>query len=88
MWNKQVLFKIITIQVDVCLLCISCDKKSNRQPLEETEYLEHFIDGKTIKLHYLDWGGSGEPLILIHGLGDSPYIFTDMAGSLKKKIIF
>lgn len=32
-----------------------------------------------VHLHYLDWGGRGEPLILIHGLGDSPHIYDDLA---------
>lgn len=36
---------------------------------------ERFIQINGIKLHYLDWGGSGQPLVLVHGLGDSPYIF-------------
>lgn len=47
-------------------------------------YSEHFVSGNSIKLHYLDWGGDGQPLILIHGLGDSPYIFENLAESLKK----
>ncbi len=48
-------------------------------------YEEHFIQVKGTIIHYLDWGGPGEPLILIHGLGDSPYIFLDLAASLKNK---
>lgn len=47
-------------------------------------YKESFIQTNTIKLHYLDWGGSGQPLVLLHGLGDSPYIFEGIANSLKK----
>ena len=47
-------------------------------------YTEDFIQTNGIKLHYLDWGGSGQTLILIHGLGDSPYIFQDLAASLRK----
>jgi pimeloyl-ACP methyl ester carboxylesterase len=46
-------------------------------------YQERFIQGNGIRLHYLDWGGSGQPLILIHGAGDSPYIFEDISSSLK-----
>lgn len=46
-------------------------------------YQEGFIQGNEVKLQYLDWGGSGQPLVLIHGLGDSPYIFSDMASSLR-----
>jgi pimeloyl-ACP methyl ester carboxylesterase len=32
-----------------------------------------------VRLEVLDWGGTGSPLVLIHGLGDSPHIFDDIA---------
>src|SRR5713226_1406607 len=38
-----------------------------------------FVTANGIRLHYLDWGGSGPPLILIHGLGQSPHFFDDLA---------
>jgi len=47
-------------------------------------YKENFIQTDRIKLHYLDWGGSGQPLVLLHAWGDSPYIFEGIANSLKK----
>ena len=64
---------------------ISC-QHSQKQDQMETKQLfrEDFIQARGIKLHYLDWGGSGQPLILIHGLGDSPYIFLDLAASLRQ----
>ena len=52
--------------------------------MNEETYTEHFIQGETVKLHYLDWGGPGEPLILIHGLGDSPFLFEELADNLKE----
>jgi pimeloyl-ACP methyl ester carboxylesterase len=39
-----------------------------------------------VSLNYLDWGGSGPTLVLIHGLTDSPHIFDDFAASLKDSI--
>jgi len=48
-------------------------------------FTEHFIRGESVRLHYLDWGGDGDPLILIHGLGDTPYIFEDLANALKDR---
>jgi len=47
-------------------------------------YKENFIQTDRIKLHYLDWGGSGQPLVLLHAWGDSPYIFEGIANILKK----
>jgi pimeloyl-ACP methyl ester carboxylesterase len=31
------------------------------------------------KLEYLDWGGRGAPLVFIAGLGDTPYVYNDLA---------
>ena len=35
-----------------------------------------------VRLHYLDWGGSGEPLVLLHGLGTTSHVFDDLAPRL------
>ena len=47
-------------------------------------YKEGFIQSERVKLHYLDWDGSGQPLVLLHAWGDSPYIFDGLADPLKK----
>src|SRR5687767_7974907 len=66
------------------VLLISCrELQKPKQMGTESIYQEGFIQGNGVKLQYLDWGGSGEPLILIHGLGDSPFLFEDLASSLK-----
>lgn len=38
-----------------------------------------FVTTNGIKLNYLDWGGSGPTLILIHGYRDNPHVFDDLA---------
>ena len=38
--------------------------------------------GKGIKLEVLDWGGTGRPLVLLAGLGDSAHVFDDFAHKL------
>jgi pimeloyl-ACP methyl ester carboxylesterase len=67
------------------ILPISCNQ-SQKEPNMATKplYKEGFIQTGKIKLHYLDWGGSGPPLILLHGLGDSPCLFEGIADSLQK----
>jgi len=42
-----------------------------------------FIEGDGVRLNYLDWGGNGPPLILIHGIANSPHIFDDLAPLLR-----
>ncbi len=73
------------ILMGILILLISCNQ-IQKKPVMATKplYKESFIQTNTIKLHYLDWGGSGQPLVLLHGLGDSPYIFEGIANSLKK----
>jgi len=38
-----------------------------------------FVTANGIRLHYLDWGGSGPALILVHGALDNPDLFDDLA---------
>jgi len=38
-----------------------------------------FVTANGIRINYLDWGGSGPTLILIHGLGDNPHLYDDFA---------
>jgi pimeloyl-ACP methyl ester carboxylesterase len=38
-----------------------------------------YITANGIRLNYLDWGGQGPVVILVHGLTDSPHIFDDFA---------
>jgi non-heme chloroperoxidase len=38
-----------------------------------------FARNGRVRLHYLDFGGRGEPLVLLTGLGSSAHIFDDLA---------
>lgn len=38
-----------------------------------------FVTVNGVRLNYLDWGGSGATLILIHGLGDNPHLYDNLA---------
>ena len=38
-----------------------------------------FANVNGVRLHYLDWGGTGTPLVFLHGLGNSAHIFDDIA---------
>jgi pimeloyl-ACP methyl ester carboxylesterase len=38
-----------------------------------------FVQVDEVRLHYLDWGGSGEALVLLHGSGGTAHGFDDLA---------
>jgi non-heme chloroperoxidase len=38
-----------------------------------------FITVNNVKLHYLDWGGKGETLLFLHGMGDTAHRYDDFA---------
>lgn len=40
------------------------------------------VEVNGVPLHYLDWGGSGETLLMMPGLGDTAFIFGDIAPKL------
>ena len=42
------------------------------------------LDG--VRLHYLDWGGSGPALLFLHGLGDTAHIFDDLAPAFSDRL--
>jgi len=44
--------------------------------------LEGFVEIGGVRLQYLDWGGTGPAVILIHGLADNPHVFDDLAPAL------
>lgn len=45
-------------------------------------HTESTVVAHGVRLELLDWGGSGPPLVLVHGLGDSPHIWDDLAPRL------
>lgn len=40
--------------------------------------IEGFVEVNGVRLQYLDWGGVGPALILVHGLADTPHVFDDL----------
>jgi len=43
-----------------------------------------FLTVNGVKLQYLDWGGKGETLLFLPGLGDSAHVFDDIAPEFTK----
>ncbi len=80
--NKEMVAKISL--TGLLIMLFSCNQAQNKPAMSTVPlYKAGFIKNDKIKLHYLDWGGSGQPLILLHGLGDSPYLFEGITESLQ-----
>ena len=44
-----------------------------------------FFDSDGVKLHYIDWGGSGRAVVLLAGLGDSAQLYRGLASRLASR---
>lgn len=63
-------------------LVVSCG--TDRAPAPQTSEdlptpSDRFVTVNGVRLHYLDWGGTGDGLVFLHGLGDSPHAFDHIA---------
>jgi non-heme chloroperoxidase len=47
--------------------------------IDRSPHKESFFQSNGITLEYLDWGGAGEPLIFLAGLGSTAHIFDNIA---------
>lgn len=67
----------MVLTVNLFLLSVGCRHKQLNM---DSDYAnEGMIPVQGTQLHYLQWGTNGEPLVMLHGLGDSPYIFSRLA---------
>jgi pimeloyl-ACP methyl ester carboxylesterase len=46
-------------------------------------FSEHFVKANGISLHYLDWGGEGEPVVFLTGFGTPAASFNELAVGLR-----
>lgn len=47
--------------------------------VDKSPHKTGFITVDKVKLHYLDWGGKGETLLFLHGMGDTAHRYDDFA---------
>jgi pimeloyl-ACP methyl ester carboxylesterase len=62
----------------VVLMCLH-DSDAQSDWTDKSPHKNGFITANHVKLHYLDWGGKGETLLFLHGLGDTAHIFDVLA---------
>ncbi len=46
---------------------------------------DQFVILDCVRFHYLDWGGDGEPLLLLAGLGCTAHVFAELAPHLSDR---
>ncbi len=46
---------------------------------------EGYVSVRGVRLHYLDWGGSGPPLVFLAGFGNTPHFFDSVAHRLSDR---
>lgn len=76
--NTVFKIKFIILATAFLLCCTSRPFSADQRPDPK------FITVNGVKLSYLDWGGSGPAVILLHGFMDSPHWFDRMAPELAK----
>ena len=52
---------------------------------DPSPHTSQFATVNGVRLHFLDWGGAGPPLVLIPGFGDTPHCFDDLAPALRDR---
>jgi len=71
-----------------CAICAAApasngrDQRAANAAIDPFPHQSEFAAVNGIKLNYLDWGGTGPPIVMIHGIADDPHIFDDVAARL------
>ncbi len=79
--------KLQTCRVACCLaLLLFIALQANAAEWKDTSlHKSKFVRVGRINLHYLDWGGRGEPLLLLNGWGDTAHCFDDLAPKFRDR---
>src|SRR5689334_12563787 len=46
---------------------------------DKSPHKSAFVTVNGVRLHYLDWGGAGETLLFLHGMGGTAHFYDDFA---------
>ena len=58
---------------------------STEAPTDKSPHKSGFVTADGIKMNYLDWGGTGDVIILLAGLGNDAHVFDEIAPMLTDK---
>jgi len=54
---------------------------SSEAPTDKSPHTSAFVTANGIKMNYLDWGGTGDVIILLAGFGNDAHVFDEIAPS-------
>lgn len=58
---------------------------STEAPTDKSPHKSAFVTANGIKMNYLDWGGTGDVVIMLAGLGNDAHVFDEIAPTLTDK---
>ena len=58
---------------------------STEAPSDKSPHKSGFVTANGIKMNYLDWGGTGDVVILLAGFGNDAHVFDEIAPSFTDK---
>jgi non-heme chloroperoxidase len=74
------------LRLALLLVCASFLKAQNAQKTDTSPHTVQMIPvERDVTLEVLDWGGTGRPLVLLAGLGDTAHVFDRFAPKLTAK---
>jgi pimeloyl-ACP methyl ester carboxylesterase len=62
---------------------VTASQAVNDGQSDSSPHTETFLETGGVRLHYLDWGGTGEPLIFLTGYNSTPHVFDALAQRLR-----
>lgn len=75
----------LAVAAGVAVACARPEGARERATADPSPHRSGFVAVDGVRLAYLDWGGHGPGLLLLHGLGDSPHVFDDLAPALRDR---
>jgi len=58
---------------------------STEAPTDKSQHKSGFVTANGIKMNYLDWGGTGDVIILLAGFGNDAHVFDEIAPTFTDK---
>lgn len=58
---------------------------STESPGDKSPHKSSLVTANGIRMHYLDWGGTGDVIIMLAGLGNDAHVFDEIAPSFTDK---